>query len=60
MVQFSRLLYEIYIFSQLATSVFQTHTSGYIMFTFIIKFSFEQLPNQGFMDYSNHNGWRTR
>ena len=45
-----------YCFSQLATSVFKTHTSGYIMFIFIIKSSFEQLPNQGLLDYSNH-GW---
>ena len=46
-----------YCFSQLAPSVFQTHSLGYIMFIFIVKFFlFEKLPNQGFMDYNNH-GW---
>ena len=45
-----------YCFSLLALSVFQTNSSVYMMFIFIITFSFEQLPNHDFMDYINH-GW---
>jgi uncharacterized membrane protein len=66
MVQSSRLLYEISngaIISEnqilfLAASPFGIPDPlfGYMMFISIITFSFEQLPNQDFMDYSN-NGW---